>query len=79
MRLADSYTVCENFINKSKALVNLGVGLRDNFGCEFTSYNRIPNYLFDCTVDQQWGPVCPGNGNQNFAYETCVGDITEYQ
>jgi hypothetical protein len=57
------YVICENFIDRSKALLNLGIHGFDNFGCDLTSNHEMPNYQFDCTDEHQ--PGCDTNRNNN--------------
>ena len=55
----------------------MGVEDRDDFGCQFSSYRKIPNYMYDCT--SQIKPPCETNDGKSKFYRSCVGDITEYQ
>ena len=71
------YVMCENFITNSEALINLGIENRDNFGCDFTSYRKVPNLMYDCTSKIK--PPCATNDDKNRFYHTCAGDVTEYQ
>lgn len=52
------YLICDNFVNNSEAMVNLGIQGFDNFGCEFVSLYKKINYQFDCTDEHL--PICPG-------------------
>ena len=43
------YIIFKNFINKSEALINIGINGFDDFGCKVTTEGRYPNYQYDCT------------------------------
>ena len=67
--------ICENFIGNSKGLINVGVEGRDQFGCQVTSFNTMPNHQFDCTNSGQ--PFCGTNYNNNHFNYVCIGDKDE--
>ena len=66
--------MCKNFIKDSKALINLGVEGRDNFGCGLTSHFLMPNYQYDCTNRNH--PPCHGNAGRNVYASACLADVS---
>ena len=67
--------ICENFLEKSEALVNIGIAGTDNFGCQVTTEKIMPNYQYDCTNPR--APFCQGNNNNNHFNLVCVGSVSE--
>ena len=52
------YGYCPNFMNKTKAMINLGIGSEGNdlFGCDIVKRHWIPNFQYDCSGDKK--PTC---------------------
>lgn len=62
-------------MDKTEALINIGINGSDNFGCQLSSDFGIPNYQYDCFNDQ--APSCKTNRGLNHYENVCVGDRTE--
>lgn len=68
------YLICKNFLDRAKAIVNIGIKDEDSFGCDLSSNLLIPNYQYDCTSKDP--PKCFSNHRLNRFYPVCVDSMT---
>jgi hypothetical protein len=69
------YLTCKNFLNRSEAIVNIGINGFDGLGCGVSAEAKIPNYQYDCMNPKE--TPCPQNNGLNHMNNICLGSVTE--
>lgn len=70
------YIICENLINHTQGLINIGIMGYDEFGCNLTTKYNFMNYQYDCT-DKKGDGACATNQGRNRQNIFCLSDLTE--